>query len=204
MFGLEVVISSIVSCIVKNPEVALRCLKIICDIAIGVLKGLDVLGPNCSIEELTDKAILAEEDGITPDSCGSFEEYMKKIDEYDIDPERAASITEEQRTQKTAELTTRFAKEVLNGFPVSQFLPLVCENPEYFTAEKIALISERIGKDKKVLGDDMICYFREQDRQEDYILKVEDVLIEIEQAINPKLSEEEALDNILEVCRKQV
>ena len=50
----------------------------------------------------------------------------------------------------------------------------------------------------------MICYFREQDRQEDYILKVEDVLIEIEQAINPKLSEEEALDNILEVCRKQV
>ena len=64
-------------------------------ICVLIAKELGILGPEQNekdVEELGDRVIQAREKGIKPENFKTYEEYMKEIENFKIDPSKTAKI----------------------------------------------------------------------------------------------------------------
>ncbi len=65
------------------------------DICVLIAKELGILGPEQdekTVEELGDRVIQAHEKGIKPENFKTYEEYMKEIENFEIDPSKSEKI----------------------------------------------------------------------------------------------------------------
>lgn len=179
-----------------NPGGITNTIKLFCNIAVGVLKALGILKPDNKVEDLTDKAVAAEKEGITPDKFDSYSEYLKKVEEYELDPEKAKLITDNERLQKSVEIATGILLEQFNDMPIEDFLEYACKNPDYFTPERMAQIGDLIVKNGEYI-EDILKYLNGTEKNDMKMEHVIDVLIDIEKTIDPTISDTDALKYIL-------
>ena len=62
---------------------AVQGLKIVGNAIVSIAKALGIIKPERTVEEIGDRALQAEEKGITPDKYESYEAWIKEIEKDD-------------------------------------------------------------------------------------------------------------------------
>lgn len=132
----------------------MECIESIVKCAEIVMRAFGVLQPNEQVEDLGERALQAKEQGITLDQFDDFEDYMDKLRNFELDPDKAAKRNPLEKQLAglgvgTAGLEHKLnvGRGELNGV---WLLPMV--NPQYFTPERMQslLTAGQLGGD--ILG----------------------------------------------------
>jgi hypothetical protein len=198
MFGI---ISTVIS-------VAVKVVSIIGELGIG-LKGLEVIGKvlvsiakslgliedeNVETEELGDKALQAEMEGIKPENYETYQEYMKEIENFEIDPEKSRKLTEKEKIEKGIEITSALLVEKY-GPDVQGLILETVKNPEFFNSERVKEYIKLADGDK-ISYSEITNYLDGNIRNFDHIDKVSDAMVDIEKKIDPNISDIDAQKTI--------
>lgn len=114
-------------------NLTIQGLKALLGVIEAVAEALGIIAP----DDLGDRALQAEEKGITLESCGGdYDKYLKQIEEFELDPEKSAQISEELKTIKALAVLTGAIDDRFD-FPMKSILPIIYSNPEFFNSERV-------------------------------------------------------------------
>ncbi len=175
------------SIIMKAIGIAISCFAK----ALGI--GVD---DDKDVEEIGDRALQAEEKGITPDKFESGEAWLNEIekDDWGYDPQKNANLDPREKMAKGIEVSAALCAEKLpDDIPIETFFNVQFNNDKLFTPD---LMSE-LGK----LANNNIDDFR---KIANYVVgKMDNVaeirearqmLTDIQKSINPSMSDGEAME----------
>ena len=180
-----------------SAAVALAVKALICEAvsklvqAIG--KALGLIKEDEKPEDLGDKALQAEEQGITPDKFKSYEEYANRIQNFELDPEKSKNYSTEDKMKKAMEV---YSKLIAEKYPetavdLDKLATLEHKNPGYLTDARIDQISKMLKDDLKLIGD-IERYLSGSETDTVDISKTIDKMVNIEKGANPGMSDAEA------------
>lgn len=103
------------------------------------LQAMGILKPEEKIDEIGERALQAADRGITIEKFENFEEYMKALRDFPLDPEVSARRSPTEKLVAGLALGTVGVEKQMNLQPGSLegmwLLPMT--NPEYFTPERM-------------------------------------------------------------------
>ena len=187
MFGLGI-ITAVASLAVK----ALTCVAV-SKLVQAIGKALGLIKEDEKPEDLGDKALQAEEQGITPDKFKSYEEYANRIQNFELDPEKSKNYSTEDKMKKSMEV---YSKLIAEKYPetavdLDKLAAIEIKNPGYLTDERIKQISEMVKDDPKLIGD-IVRYLSGSETDAVNISNTIDKMINIEKGTDPGMSDAEA------------
>ncbi len=149
-------------------------------------------------EKLGDKIIQAEEEGIKPEKYEKYEDYMKAIDEFEIDEEKSKEIDTNAKLLRGVDaaakgIQSKFPEHDVEGFINS--IALSDENKEYFSSASFKEILNEI-KDNPDVIDSLSKLLQGKDMPEQEYYDVIDRLSTIEKRLDPSKSESEIAERL--------
>ena len=200
MKGLDVmipiltsIIGAVTTFIPKLLEIVGKNIVPIINIIIGIVKGLEIVEPEENATDLGDKALQAEEAGITPENYDSYEEYLKAVEKFETNPERSAEIKEDAKLQKCVEVMTATLIERY-GDAVTALFTLIAKNPDYFE-QRMPFFTEMQKSDSTTFAD----ITRYMSGKETDINKADSTLekiFEVEKKVEPDTTIADMMKNI--------
>jgi hypothetical protein len=131
--------SAAVSFCTKVLPVIGPALEKVAGVANVLLPMLKIFKPNEKVEDVGERSLQAAEQGIKPDKFPTHEEYMNKIRDFKLDPEKAEKRAPLAKMAAGIAVGTiglekkfDFASGGLNGV-----WTLAAKNPEYFGADRL-------------------------------------------------------------------
>ena len=180
-----------------SAAVALAVKALIC-VAVSKLvqaigKALGLIKEDEKPEDLGDKALQAEEQGITPDKFKTYEEYANRIQNFELDPEKSKKYSTEDKMKKSMEV---YSKLIAEKYPetavdLDKLAAIEIKNPDYLTDERIGQISEMVKDDPKLIGD-IVRYLSGSETDTGNISNTIDKMMNVEKGANPGMSDAEA------------
>ena len=177
---------------------AVNALKALGTAVIGIAKALGLIESETNVEDLGDKALQAGEEGITPEKYDRYEAYVKAVEGFKADPEKSKLLTEEDNVKKGLELIAGVMVERFEGFPIGELFMYAGKNPEYFTEARMRELGKLIVGDEKYIFD-VLNYMNGTEKNDILLEKTIDTLMKIEKKVNPDISDDDALDIVLNV-----
>ena len=194
MFGL---ISTIVSVAVRVVSVigelgvSIKGMELIGKVLVSIAKALGLIeDKSIETEELGDKVLQAEMEGIKPENYNTYKEYMKAIEEFELDPEKSKKWTETEKIEKGIEITSELLVETY-GEDIEDILVEVVKNPEFFNSNRVKEYIELVS-DNKITYSEISDYLDGNIKNFDHKDKVNNVMLDVEKKINPEISEGDA------------
>lgn len=114
---------------------AIQAVAVIGQILMTVAKALGLIEDDQqSVEDLGDKAIQAADEGIVPENYESYEQYLHDVENFELDLEKSASIKQEEKIAKGAEVLLKATDEKLgtDGIVVVNLLNAMASNQDFF------------------------------------------------------------------------
>ena len=170
-------------------------LKAIGAVFTALCKALGLIKPETEVEDLGDKALQAEQDGIVPENFDSYEEYMKTVEDYETDPERSKQISQEDKMRKGLELISGVMIEKFKDFPMSDLLVSMGKNIDFFTPEKVGELAGVIMKEPNVIGD-LSGYLSGTEKNDAKLESAIDTLTSVTKMVEPEKNDVEILRDI--------
>lgn len=177
---------------------AVEGLKVVGTTLLGILKAAGIIQTETKVEELGEKALQAAEDpdsGIVFEDYDSFEEYVKDVDKYVIDPEKSKLHTEQEKVEKGLQLVSGLVIDKMPEIPIVEFFKMVIKAPEYFNEARLKEIVKYIVPGDSTLKD-VIKFMDGTEKNTAKLESVENKLISLEKTINPLITNSKALDII--------
>ena len=176
-------------------SLALQGLKSLAAPLLELGKELGLIEPETDVEDLGDKAIQSD---LKPDDFDCYEEYLKAVEDYKLDPEKSKLSTEEKKIQKGIELTVGVMIDKYQEFPMGEFINMIGHNQNFFTEAKMGEIAKVIKTDGQSITD-ILHYVDGTEKNSTKIQGTVDTLLEIEKNTNLGLSDKEAFKNVMEL-----
>lgn len=176
---------------------AVEGLKVIGNAIASIAKELGIIKPDRDIEEFGDRALQAEEKGITPDKYSSFEEWVKNIekDDWGYDPEKNKDMPPEKKILKGVEVASAVVLEKFPNLPIQDFLSLAGENPEFFTVERMDEIGKLANSNSDAF-ENVVNYVTGAAKDHTTVDAASDILMDIEKIIDPGLNDNDAYNRV--------
>ena len=174
---------------------AIQGLKAIGAVFTALCKALGLIKPETEVEDLGDKALQAEQDGIVPENFDSYEEYMKTVEDYETDPERSKQISQEDKMRKGLELISGVMIEKFKDFPMSDLLVSMGKNIDFFTPEKVGKLAGVIMKEPNVICD-LSGYLSGAEKNDAKLESAIDTLASVTKMVEPEKNDVEILRDI--------
>ena len=196
--GVIVAVTTAVAGVMKGLAVAglaLQGLKRLAAPLLELGKELGLIEPETDVEDLGDKAIQSD---LNPDDFDCYEEYLKAVEDYKLDPEKSKLSTEEKKIQKGIELTVGVMIDKYQEFPMGEFINMIGHNQSFFTESKMGELAIVIKTDGQSISD-ILHYVDGTEKNSTKIQGTVDTLLEIEKNTNPGLSDKEAFKNVMEL-----
>lgn len=196
--GVIVAVTTAVAGVMKGLAVAGLALQGLRSLAAPLLelgKELGLIEPETDVEDLGDKAIQSD---LNPDDFDCYEEYLKAVEDYKLDPEKSKLSTEEKKIQKGIELTVGVMIDKYQEFPMGEFINMIGHNQSFFTESKMGELAIVIKTDGQSISD-ILHYVDGTEKNSTKIQGTVDTLLEIEKNTNPGLSDKEAFKNVMEL-----
>ncbi len=209
MLGIITGIASVIGTIastVATIGLTLQGLKILCGAIVSIGKSLGLIKTE-KPEDLGDKALQAEEEGIVPENYDTYQQYVDAVEEFEIDPEKSAHYTEEAKLTKATELSCGVLSEKTGEAPevYSDFFKTAGEFSDYFAPDKNdpGRISEIIksGSDTMKLTTG---YFSGKETDPDNMEKAVNAMAAIDHKLYPDRSDTEIRSEILKASIKDM
>lgn len=175
-------------------------LVIFAAIVTKALQALGIIGPNENAKELGDKAIQAEEEGITPENYDSYEEYMDAVRKFELDPEKSEQIEDEDKLKKGTEIFTTVMVDRLGKVSAEDLLVVMAKNPMYFE-NRMPLIMEKL-KDTPEKLKDITDFMQGRHYSPEKDDEVASVLYDVEKKVNPDATMEGMLRDLKEIEKR--
>lgn len=148
-------------------------------------------------EQLGDKALQADEDGIHPDNYDTFQEYLDAVEEFEIDPEKSEKWTKEEKEMRALQISSTLLIDKF-GKNAETMIYEMAKNPEHFTIERSKAYLE-IAEDKGIdIENIKLLLDNELDDYKD-MLEADNAMYDIEKTINPQLSEFEHTNKLIDL-----
>lgn len=178
---------------------AVQGLRVIGNAIASIAKALGIIKPERDIEEIGDRALQAEEKGMTPDKYSSYEAWVNDIekDDWGYDPEKNKDMDVEKKVLKGVEVSTAVTIERFPGIPIQDFFCLAGKNPEFFTVERM----DELGKLARTDADafeKVVGYVTGASKDHETVNMATDILMEIEKTVDSGVSENIAYDRVAE------
>ena len=176
---------------------AVQGLKVIGNAISSIAKALGIIKPERDIEEIGDRALQAEEKGITPDKFDSYEAWIKAIDEDDwgYDPDKNKDKSPEEKILKGVEVSTAVVMEKFPDLPIKDFFTVTNENKDFFNVERMTEIGKLAQNDADSFGD-IVKYVTGSVKDHTSIDLATNLLMDIEKNIEPGISDDTAYDKV--------
>ena len=176
-------------------SLALQGLKSLAAPLLELGKELGLIEPETDVEDLGDKAIQSD---LKPDDFDCYEEYLKAVEDYKLDPEKSKLSTEEKKIQKGIELTVGVMIDKYQDFSMDKFINMIGHNQNFFTEAKMGEIAKVIKTDGQSITD-ILHYVDGTEKNSTKLQGTVDTLLEIEKNTNPGISDKEAFKNVMEL-----
>ena len=196
--GVIVAVTTAVAGVMKGLAVAGLALQGLKSLAAPLLelgKELGLIEPETDVEDLGDRAIQSD---LNPDDFDCYEEYLKAVEDYKLDPEKSKLSTEEEKIQKGIDLTVGVMIDKYQEFPMGEFINMIGHNQSFFTESKMGELAIVIKTDGQSISD-ILHYVDGTEKNSTKIQGAVDTLLEIEKNTNPGLSDKEAFKNVMEL-----
>lgn len=198
MLGILTTIISAVAAVTKALGIvgmAIQGLKAIGNALVSLGKALGLIKPETQVEDLGDKALQSE---YNPDDFDSYADYVKAVEDYELDPEKSKLTTEEKKIEKGLELATGVAVEKYNDLPMEDFCIAVGKNLDYFTEAKLGEIGKLIVKDDQNIKN-ILNYINGSEKNSNRIQSTIDMLVGVEKSVSPSISDREAYGKVFDL-----
>lgn len=178
-----------ISSVVSNSSTLLTALAIAIP-ATGVLakaivaidtisRILGLLKPNETTEDIGDRALQAQEAGISPEDYATYKEYVAAIKNFELDPKKSEQYSDTEKM--LAGIGVQYwGFEEKFGVGAGDILTKTVESPDYFTGERLASFLDKVES-----VSDVVKYF-DGKLSSNERNAVEAKLVEAEKAINPE------------------
>ena len=171
----------------------------------GFFKALGLLEEKDDIEDLGDRALQAEEAGeLDPELFDSYEAYMNKVREFEIDEERSKEITPEKKMEKGIELMTQLAVAHYGEETGAGLLTMAAEHKDYFSGSERLTEIGRSAKDGETEISDIVDYVEGRPQSTEKSDAAFDALLRVEKKAAPEESIEEAMRTIISLRDKKL
>lgn len=162
------------------------------DIAGNLLQDLGLFGKQETPENIGDRALQADAQGIFPDTFDDFSDYMEKLRNFELDPEQSKVSTVDQKIFKGLEVAGRALEDKFNAPTgnMANIWVLAGTNPDYFTSERFQYILNS-GMDVASIVD----YF-EGTLGGGEALEIEDQLVNIDRQAHPDKNDRASREEI--------
>lgn len=174
---------------------AVQGLKSLGNVFMSLSKALGLIKPEMKVEDLGDKAIQS---GYNPEDYDSYAEYVKAVEDYDLDPEKSKLTTEEEKIKKGMELATGVTIEKYQEFPIEDFCIAVGNNQKYFTSEKMGEIAKLIQSDGQYIPN-LLNYMNGTEKDSAKIQNAVETLVGVEKSVNPAISDKDAYKQVMQL-----
>lgn len=186
MFGLGAILCSVAKICVSviSCQVVSKAIQAI-GRALGIIKEKD------QIEDLGDRALQAEEKGITPDKYSTFNEYKQALDNFELNPDKTKATSLEEKEKKFIEICVLGMKEQNPNLKVEEMITLMDKNPSLFTPERANSLGRLVVEDPNVVND-IVGFISGNERNGKSLKNGRDALVKVEMEQNPNLTLDEA------------
>lgn len=175
-------------------NLAVSALKVVGKVLVELGKALGLIKEETNVEELGDKAIQS---GYKPEDFSSYEEYVKAVENFELDEEKSKTISEEEKLKKGIELSAGVAIEKYKDFPMGELCVALGKNTEFFDG-KMKEIGQLIKEDSGAIKG-IVNYINGKERDAIRLEKTIDSLVEIEKKVNPKMSDIDAYEKVMKL-----
>lgn len=185
MLGIPVlgeILSAAITLIPKIIKIAGENFLQFAQIITGVFKALGLMPEEESATDLGDKALQAESAGITPEQYDSYEEYLKAVEKFEVDPEKSREIPEGKKLEKGAEVITSAMIERYGDIMIA-FFELIAKTPTYFE-QRMPFFSE-MQKNLPTTFDDITRYINGKETDIKKADETLEKLFDVEKKVSP-------------------
>jgi hypothetical protein len=164
--------------------------------AITVLANILGLTKTEKAENLGDKIIQAEDEGISPEHYESYAAYIKAIDDFEVDEEKSKAISQEEKIKKGLDASAKVLEEKFPDNDITGLLTSATvspENQEYFSSDRFKEIAKEIEKNPDLI-DSLSKILNGKEIAEDEYYDVMDKMTAIEQRLHPEQTKSEISD----------
>lgn len=165
-------------------------LKTVANVVLGVL---GIFRPGEDVEDMGDRAMQAAEQGIRPEKFDSFDEYMAEIRNFQLDPEKSASRSSDEKLMAGLAVGATGMEKKLAA-PEGSLGPvwlMAATNPAYFTADRLVSILQT---GSQVLN--IMRYFEGKLGPADAV-NARDAMMDVERKRSPEKSDTELYEEIV-------
>lgn len=195
--GLISIAVSAVS-VTKVITIVGTALKNLGNALMGIAKVLGLIEKDERVENLGDKAIQAEEQGIKPEDFSTYSEYVKRIEDFEVDSAKSKEISEDEKALKGIELTSGVTIEHFGDkFPVEEFFKFAAKHPEYFREDRMSEFGHIMEEDPDK-AKNIFSYMNGSENNDAKIEEAVAALKGIEKTIEPEISDREALYRVMD------
>ena len=191
--AISEIVSTAAALLPKIIEVVGKNILEFAQILSGIMKGLGLIKPDEEVTDLGDKALQAADDGITPEKYDTHEEYLKAIEDFDLDPEKSKDIDDGKKLEKGVEVITATLVERY-GEVMGDFLLLIGKNQPYFL-ERMPLITTVV-RDSLANFGDIVRYIQGTETDTKKSNDTLRVLYDVEKRVNPEATIDDLMNNI--------
>lgn len=185
-------IASAAVSVVKSLAVvgmAVEGLKNVGKVLVNLAKSLGLIKPQMQVDELGDKAIQS---GYDPEQYDTYNDYVKAVENFNLDSEKSKTISEEEKIKKGMELATGVMIEKYKDSPMEKFCVEIGNRPEFFNENVLNGIGDLIVSDENVISD-LTGFLDGTLKNDDKLEDISGKLTDLYKVGNPGVSDGEAL-----------
>lgn len=168
--------------------IAIQVIGIVIDV---VAKVMNLLKPNEKVPDMGERALQAEEQGITLESCNKdFDAYMEKLRALELDPQKAATRPKTDQWLAGSLLLEKGLELKYPQMSTAAMWPIIVRNSDFFTRQRQEVYTHLALEKNIPFGESIARYFAPGDR-----VRVDsdtaDFVWEAEKKMNPAATDNE-------------
>lgn len=198
MFGFIAGIVSTVSSIVTAIKAIVPVLKAVANVVMNICQTLGLIKPEEKVEDLGDKAIQAEDEGIKPENYANYQDYVKAVQDFQVDPEKSKHITPEEKMAKALEVQANLLVEKAPELGVMDYLSLIANHTDYFTPDKTTELGKLLLSESGAVTN-VAEVLNGTEKNPDKIGAAYETLAKVEKQVDPTISDNEALKRAMQI-----
>ena len=166
---------------VMMPEV----LKVVVPAIEEVAKSLGILIWSNNVEDLGEKALLAEQEGYGSENFKTYKDYVDFLNEYKPNADDALKFSAEEKLEKGYEIIVTGLTKELGKLAVEGIITLIKLNPQFYIANRIIVYIQVFNEHG--IGLDKISEYMERGITRGDAKEIVHCLVEAERKLNPML-----------------
>ncbi len=189
---------SAVSSIVTAIKAIVPVLKAVANVVMSICQTLGLIKPEEKVEDLGDKAIQAGDEGIKPENYANYQDYVKAVQDFQIDPEKSKRISPEEKMAKALEVQANLLAEKAPELGVEDYLNLIANHMDYFTPERSTELGKLLLTESGAVVN-VAEVMNGTEKNPDKIGEAYETLAKVEKQVDPTISDNEALKRAMQI-----